>query len=175
MRQTTNRIEAVRERRRRGEASVVSIAPSIKPSRGGESKRASAPTLILFSADRELTALVKKTARAPWKIEVCEDPAIGPEALSRPSVRLVIVDDGAVDEEARGWLLDRIRKFVPQALLIYVASAHSEADEKRARRYAAQYYIAKPLDMGRTSRVIESFIRAAAERDGAAEGSLAPR
>jgi DNA-binding response OmpR family regulator len=169
MRQTTNRIEAVREPHLHGETGVISMATS----RGAEVTRVSAPTLVLFSADRELAALVKKIARAPWKIELCEDPAIGREALSRPSVRLVIVDDGAVDEEARGWLLDRIRKFVPQALLIYIASAHSEIDEKRARRYAAQYYTAKPLDLDRTSRVIESFIRAASERDGAAEASHA--
>jgi DNA-binding response OmpR family regulator len=169
MRQTTNKIATVREPRRRAEASVVSIATSP----GEEVTRVSAPTLVLFSADRELTALVRKTARVPWKIELCEDPAIGREALARPSVRLVIVDDGAVDEEARGWLLDRIRKFVPHALLIYIASAHSEIDEKRARRYAAQYYTAKPLDLDRTSRVIESFIRAASERDGASDAVLA--
>src|SRR6202050_2054185 len=169
MRQPTNRIEAVRDPRRRVESAIIPIPTS----RGAEVIRGSAPTLVLFSADRELTALVKKTARPPWKIELCEDPAIGREALSRPSVRLVIVDDGAVDEEARGWLLDRIRKFVPQALLIYIASAHSEIDEKRARRYAAQYYTAKPLDTGRPSRVIESFIRAASERDVPIEASLA--
>jgi len=131
-----------------------------------ESRHIPAPTLVLFSADKELTALVRKTVKAPWKVELCEDPAIGREVLSRPSVRLVIVDDGAVDEEARGWLLDRIRKFVPQALLIYIASAHTEADERRARGYSAQYYTAKPLDIDRTARVIESFIRTAAAREG---------
>jgi len=125
-----------------------------------------APMLVLFSADRELASLVRKSVKTPWKIELCEDPAIGREVLSRPSVRMVIVDDGSVDEEARGWLLDRIRKFVPQALLIYIASAHSEADERRARGYAAQYYTAKPLDMDRTARVIESFARTASTRDG---------
>jgi len=131
-----------------------------------ETVRVPEPTLVLFSSDKELTALVRNTVKAPWKIELCEDPAMGREALSRPSVRLVIVDDGAVDEEARGWLLDRIRKFVPQALIIYVASTHSEADERRARGYSAQYYTAKPLDADRTARVIESFVRTAAAHDG---------
>jgi DNA-binding response OmpR family regulator len=128
---------------------------------GGESGRVAAPTLVLFSSDKELTALVRNTVKTPWKIELCEDPAIGREALARPSVRLVIVDDGVVDEEARGWLLDRIRKFVPQALLIYIASTHSETDERRARGYSAQYYTARPLDIDRTARVIESFVRTA--------------
>jgi DNA-binding response OmpR family regulator len=125
--------------------------------------------LVLFSSDKQLTVLVKKVVAAPWKIEVCEDPAIGREALSRPSVRLVIVDDGAVDEEARGWLLDRIRKFVPQALLIYIASTHSEADERRARGYSAQYYTAKPLDLDRIARVIEAFVSTAGAHNGIAK------
>jgi len=141
------------------------------PEANAESRPELAPTLVLFSADKELTALVRKTVPVPWKIESCEDPAIGREALARPTVRLVIVDDGAVKEEARGWLLDRIRKLVPHALLIYIASAHSEADERRARGYSAQYYTAKPLDLDRTARVIESFVRVAASRDGSGPSS----
>jgi DNA-binding response OmpR family regulator len=161
MRETSNRTAAIhRDRRSRG---LETPAPP-----AGEAVRLPAPTLVLFSSDRELTALVKKTIKAPWKIEVCEDPAIGREALSRPSVRLVIVDDGAVDEEARGWLLDRIRKFVPHALLIYIASTHTENDERRARGYSAQYYTAKPLDADRTARVIESFVRTASTQAGEA-------
>jgi DNA-binding response OmpR family regulator len=162
MRESPNRVATTnRERRARGTASP---APAPKPI--VEQRRLSAPTLVLFSADKDLTALVRKTVKAPWKVELCEDPAIGREALARPAVRMVIVDDGAVDEEARGWLLDRIRKFVPQALLIYIASANSEADERRARGYSAQYYTAKPLDIDRIARVIESFLRTATALDG---------
>jgi DNA-binding response OmpR family regulator len=163
MRERANRTAAMRQDRgvRGNDAAATEHVAT-------EAHRLPAPTLVLFSADKELTALVRKNVKAPWKIELCEDPAIGREALSRPSVRLVIVDDGAVDEEARGWLLDRIRKFVPQALLIYIASSHSEADERRARGYAAQYYTAKPLDLDRTARVIESFVRTAAARDRSA-------
>jgi DNA-binding response OmpR family regulator len=159
MRQRPNRTDAIRnDRATRGDQASATTASRPEP----------APTLVVFTADKALGALVKKTVGSPWKIEMCEDPAIGREALSRPTVRLVIVDDGAVDEEARGWLLDRIRKFVPHALLIYIASAHSEADERRARGYSAQYYTAKPLDLDRTARVIESFVRAATARDSSA-------
>ena len=161
MRDSSNRRASIPHRQRGTRIKdALPTAPSV------EASHRTAPTVVLFSADKELIAMVRATIKAPWKIELCEDPAIGREVLSRPSVRLVIVDDGAVDEEARGWLLDRIRKFVPQALLIYIASSHSEADERRARGYSAQYYTAKPLDAARTSRVIESFVRTAAARDG---------
>jgi DNA-binding NtrC family response regulator len=157
MRLLPDRMAAIHnDRSSRGIDATATAQPVRKP----------AHTLVLFSSDKELAALVRKIVKAPWKVELCEDPAIGREALARPSVRLVIVDDGAVDEEARGWLLDRIRKFVPQALLIYIASTHSEADERRARGYSAQYYTAKPLDTDRVARVIESFIRSASARDG---------
>jgi hypothetical protein len=162
MRETPTRMAAIR--RDRGVRGTDTPFPEQRPT--SESWRAPVPTLVLFSTDKELTALARKTVKAPWRIELCEDPAIDRGALSRPSVRVVIVDDGAVDEEARGWLLDRIREFVPQALLIYIASAHTEADERRARGYSAQYYTAKPLDTDRTARVIESFVRTAAARDG---------
>jgi hypothetical protein len=142
MRRTPNRVAAVRHDI--GNRGTDAVAPEAAP-RG---RHLVAPTLLLFSADKELTTLVKHTVTAPWKIELVEDPAIGRE-------------DGAVDEEARGWLLDRIRKFVPQALLIYIASTHSEADERRARGYSAQYYTAKPLDSDRIARVIGSFVRVA--------------
>ncbi len=132
---------------------------------GVESARVPSPTVVLFSCDEELIELVEKLATHPWQLELCEDLASGRQALSRSTVRLVIVDDSAVDEAVRGWLLDRIRKFVPQALLIYVACVHTEADEKRARGYSAQYYTAKPFDLDRMSRVIESFLRAACIRD----------
>ncbi|HVN30163.1 MAG TPA: hypothetical protein VMT64_16810 [Candidatus Binataceae bacterium] len=170
MRERANRTAARRQERDTREAPRLDVSA---PAQSDGEAKGRAPTLVLFSADKALTGLVKKTVAAPWKIETCEDPAIGREALSRPSVRLVIVDDGAVDEEARGWLLDRIRKFVPQALLIYIASSHSEADERRARGYSAQFYTAKPLDFDRVARVIESFVRAADARDAATSAARA--
>ena len=163
-----------RQRQRDRRAPVGNVGQSLASSGTGSSGRAVAPSLVLFSADKELSGLVQKIAAAPWKIERCEDPTLGREILSRPNVRLVLVDDATIDEEARGWLLDRIRRFVPQALLIYIASSHSPNDEMRARRYSAQYYTAKPLDLDRTARVIQAFIQTAVERDQFAEARHAP-
>lgn len=128
-----------------------------------ESALLAPPTVVVFSADEKLTALTEQAAPSPWKIERCEDAGLGRDLLSLPNVRLVIVDDETVQEDVRGWLLDRIRRFVPQALLIYIAASHTPDYEKRARGYAAQYYTAKPLDMDRTLRVLQSFVRVAAD------------
>ncbi len=141
-------------RHRRGGARNASVVRSAPASQAP-------PTAIVFTADDGLTTLAQQAVPSAWKIELCHDAGIGREVLSHPNVRLVIVDDESVQEEARGWLLDRIRRFVPRALLIYIAGSHSPDDEKRARGYAAQYYTAKPLDTERTLRVLQSFVRVA--------------
>lgn len=117
--------------------------------------------------------LVREVCPRTWVVESCSDPECGRNLLSRPDIRLVLIDDEKIDEQLRGWLLDRVRRFAPQALLFYVAAAHSEADEKRARSYQAHYYTSKPLDPGRTLRVLESFLRVASARYGGAADSRA--
>src|SRR5579862_7727092 len=95
MRETPNRYAASRR-------DAEARRPTLQPATATDSRGVPAPTLLLISADKELASLVRKSVNEPWKIELCEDPAIGREVLSRPSVRMVIVDDGSVDEEARG-------------------------------------------------------------------------
>ena len=138
---------------------------AIRPA--GESSRTdlAPPVMVIFSSDPQLRDLAGSCAPAPWKIDHRNDPAGGREVLSQPNLRLVILDDEVVNEEARGWLLDRIHRFVPQAMLIYISSMHTPESERRARSYAAQYYTAKPLDMERTRRVLDGFAKLALERD----------
>ncbi len=126
----------------------------------------SPPTIAVFSSDPSLVSLVNEVCPRAWQVKSCRDPESGRDILSRPDIRMVVVDDEEIQEQLRGWLLDRVRKFAPQALLFYVAAQHSEADEKRARAYQAQYYTSKPLDTGRTLRVLESFLQVAFARDG---------
>lgn len=126
----------------------------------------SSPTIAVFSSDPSLVGLVQEICPRAWQVESCQDPESGRDILLRPDIRMVVVDDEKIQEQLRGWLLDRVRKFAPQALLFYVAALHSEADERRARSYQAQYYTSKPLDTGRTLRVLESFLQVAGARDG---------
>lgn len=126
------------------------------------------PTIAIFSDDSSLVDLVREVCPRTWLVELCADAECGRDLLSRPDIRMVLIDDEKIDEQVRGWLLDRVRRFAPRALLFYVAAAHSEADEKRARSYQAHYYTSKPLDPGRTLRVLESFLRVASTRDGLA-------
>jgi DNA-binding NtrC family response regulator len=97
---------------------------------------------------------------ATWEVHSCIDPHDARSLLTRPSVRLVIVDDEAIAHSTRGWLLDRIHRYAPHALVIYVAASHDLENERRARASRVQYYTAKPLDTTRTLRVLKSFVNA---------------
>jgi hypothetical protein len=117
-----------------------------------------APTILLFSDDVSLFHLTARAAGKEWKLERCDDLRNCREWLVRPEVGLVIVDDEAIEEHLRGWLLERVRTYAPRAPFLYVAGRHSNEGEKRARAYAAGYYTSKPVEAGSLERVLASFI-----------------
>jgi hypothetical protein len=72
----------------------------------------------------------------------------------------VVIDDAAIEEPTRGWLLDQVRRLAPSALVAYIASNHTPEIERRARSLGVQYYISRPVDRDRTIRVLHSFVSA---------------
>lgn len=121
--------------------------------------------VALISADDSLQQLTREACQPRYDLVVCTDPTLERERLFRPNVRLIIIDDEAIDEPIRGWLLDQIRRFSNHSMLVYVASHHSESSEKRARSYQVQYYTSKPIDPDRTLRVLRSLLEALKARE----------
>jgi DNA-binding NtrC family response regulator len=119
-------------------------------------------TMVVFSVDQSVVEMAAAAAPSTWAVENCRDPHEARAVLGRPAIRLVILDDEAINESTRGWLLDRIHRYAPQALVIYVAASHDPENERRARASRVQYYTAKPLDTNRTLRVLRSFLNASA-------------
>jgi len=119
------------------------------------------PSLLLFSDDEALTGLVRGIVKPPWKlVRQLANGFTNREVFAQPNVRLVILDDQAVEESDRGWLLAQIRKHFSGASLLYVASLQSDDNEKRARANGAQYYVSRPLALERFGHVLESFLQA---------------
>ncbi len=96
-----------------------------------------------------------------WVIEKFTDPHEARAFLLKPGVRIVVIDDEAIEESTRGWLLDQVRKRARHALVAYIAAIHSPETERRARAHSVQYYTSKPMDRERTLRVLHSFEHAA--------------
>jgi hypothetical protein len=119
-----------------------------------------ARTMVVFSVDKGVVELAAAAAPATWVIENCRDLHEAGALLMRSAVRLVILDDEAINESMRGWLLDRIHRYAPHALVMYIAASHHPDNERRARAWRVQYYTAKPLDTNRTLRVLSSFVNA---------------
>jgi CheY-like chemotaxis protein len=119
------------------------------------------PTVLLLSDDEALAKLALGIVKSPWKlVRHAADKYVGRELFAQPNVRLVILDDQAVEENDRGWLLEQIRKHFSGPPLLYVADSQSDANEKRARSKGAHYYVSKPLSIERFGQVLQSFLQA---------------
>jgi DNA-binding NtrC family response regulator len=116
----------------------------------------------VFTADKAVEELAAAAVPQTWEVQRCPDSQAAREFLTRPAVRLVVVDDEAIADSTRSWLLDRIHRYAPHALVIYVAGSHDPDNERRARASRVQYYTAKPLDTTLTLRVLKSFVNASA-------------
>ena len=119
------------------------------------------PTALLLSDDQALIDLVFKVVKHPWILIHSQGAAnLSREAFARPNVRLVVLDDQAVDENSRGMLLTQIRRRFAGTPLLYVAATQTDGNEKRARTNGAHYYASKPLSLDRFGYVLRSFLQA---------------
>jgi DNA-binding response OmpR family regulator len=119
------------------------------------------PILLLLSDDEAFAKFVFGVVKPPWRL-IHQDGGgtrMYDGSFAQPNVRLVILDDQAVEENDRSWLLTRIRKRLPGASLLYVAGDQSDTNEKRARASGAHYYVSKPLSFERFGYVLQSFLR----------------
>ncbi len=117
------------------------------------------PTLLLLSHDDSLAALVEKASKTGWRVAQHRETHATHSLFAEPNVRVVILDDEAVDEHDRGRLLAQIRRRLPTASLLYIAGGHNEDNEKRARTGGAHYYVSKPLAPERFHHILASFMR----------------
>ena len=117
------------------------------------------PTVLLLTEDHALADLVFGTVKPPWTLfRQSADKYKSRQALTQPNVRLVILDDQAVEENDRKWLLAQIGKYFSGVSLLYVAGSQNDTNERRARTNGAHYYVSKPLSPERFAHVVQSFL-----------------
>jgi len=117
-------------------------------------------TTVVFSEDESILAMIAECLGKEWQMDRCSRPGDARAFLSRRGVGIVVIDDAAIEEPTRGWLLDQVRRLAPSALVAYIASNHAPEIERRARSLGVQYYISRPVDRDRTIRVLHSFVSA---------------
>ncbi|WP_333649326.1 hypothetical protein [Candidatus Binatus sp.] len=136
----------------------IALASQVDPAgTAGESRGA----IAVFSRDESVVKIIAEGVSNSWVIAKFADPHEGHAFLLKPDVKMVVIDDEALEESTRGWLLDQVRKHALHALVAYIAAVHSPEIERRARSYSVQYYTSKPMDRERTLSVLRSFEHAA--------------
>ncbi|MBV8362840.1 MAG: hypothetical protein JO189_33635 [Deltaproteobacteria bacterium] len=114
--------------------------------------------VALLSNDDYLTHIVDSSVEMPWRLKHYRYNGDLLEFLQLADVRLVIVDDEAVSEGDRGWLLGQVHRNLNKATLLYVAGCHSAKNERRARSNGAHYYTVKPIESDELRGVLKGFM-----------------
>ena len=123
---------------------------------------ATAPRAVaLLSRDESFIALVGQALGNGWRLDLCPEPSQVRNLLVRAGVKVVVIDERAIEEGTRGWLLDGVHKLTPDALVAYIAASHSLDLERWARSHSVSYYDSQPIDPERILRILRSFMGAA--------------
>jgi hypothetical protein len=119
---------------------------------------------MVFSQDESIVGLVRDGLGDGWRIDLCSKPGEARVFPIKREVGIVVIDDAAIEDATRGWLLDQVHRWAPDALVAYIASAHAPEVERRVRSLGVQYYLSRPVDRERTLRVLRSFVLAVEHR-----------
>jgi hypothetical protein len=117
--------------------------------------------VAVFSRDRSIIGLVDRALGNGWRRDLCPEPGHARNLLVKAGVKVVVIDERAIEEGTRGWLLDGVHKLAPDALVAYIAASHSPELERWARSRNVSYYDAQPIEPERILRILRSFIGAA--------------
>jgi DNA-binding NtrC family response regulator len=115
--------------------------------------------MLALSDDHELVELLLKTCNRPWKVKVASDFTSYFNLMPNGDCKVVVVDDEKLLEADRGWLLNKIQNWMPQAFIVYIASQHTPEVERTARSRGAGYYLSKPVDTERLAHLLSGLQR----------------
>ena len=135
--------------------------PDKRATRGGFPARKEPPrTAVVFSRDETVFTLIVDGLSDAWRTLQCVEAGDARLYLRKTGVEIVVVDDDAIEETSRGWLLDQAYRWAPRALVAYIATNHSSEVERWARSRRVQYYLSRPVDRELAIRVLRSFAQA---------------
>jgi AmiR/NasT family two-component response regulator len=118
------------------------------------------PTTVVFSRDETIIALIVEGLSDSWRTERYAEASEARSHLKKAGVEIVIIDDDAIEETIRGWVLDQTQRWAARALVAYIAANHSPEVERWVRSHRVQYYLSKPVDREEVIRVLRSFAQA---------------
>jgi DNA-binding NtrC family response regulator len=143
------------------DASQSGMKAKVTSTSGGYAIREA--TSLVVSRDAAVVALVRRASPDPWLVESRGDWRRIGQALGNRRVHLVVLDDEAVPEGNHSELIDKIRTWFPDALIIYVAGKHSQTVERSARASGVLCYTSKPVEVERLEHLLRSLSHRSSE------------
>jgi DNA-binding NarL/FixJ family response regulator len=113
------------------------------------------PSVLVISHNRSLIRLVQKTTGGNFEVVVRNGSTLDRDLLSRAKPKLVVFDDAAAEQSERVWMLRQIKRFAPDANVVYVAAEHTPELERHVRAVGVAYY--GSFDRGQLYALAEKF------------------
>jgi DNA-binding NarL/FixJ family response regulator len=95
---------------------------------------------VVLSINLSLLRLIREAASEKLRVVVRGSGIPDRELLQRTKPKLVVFDDAVVDQSERLWVLMQIRRFAPNANVLYLTTEHTPDLERRVRAAGVAYY-----------------------------------
>ena len=112
------------------------------------------------SDDGSIASLVDTAGGGRWLIDRSRT-ADARDALLKPKLHLIVIDEAAVAASERGWLLEQIRRHAPSAGVVYIALDHSPEVERSVRARGVLHYTSRPIERERLVQLLRAFVEPA--------------
>jgi DNA-binding NarL/FixJ family response regulator len=107
--------------------------------------------IVVISGNVSLVGLIRKAASEKFEVVVHYGDALERDLLRRLQPKIVLLDDAAVGVTDRTWMLRQLKRFVPDAKILYLTADHTPELECRVRAVGVAYY--GPLEPARVYAV----------------------
>jgi DNA-binding NarL/FixJ family response regulator len=107
-----------------------------------------------------IASLVDAAGRGRWLVDR-SDGADARDSLLKPHLRLIVIDEAAVAESERGWLLEQIHRHAPSAGVVYIARDNSPEVERSVRARGVLHYTSQPIERERLVQLLRAIVESA--------------
>jgi DNA-binding NarL/FixJ family response regulator len=110
---------------------------------------------LMFSVNPSLQRLIRKAIDRQLRVVVYGSNILDRRLLQQTAPKVIVFDDGLVDPSERLWMLKQIRRFAPDANVLYLATEHTPEFERRVRATGVAYY--GPSDQARVYAIVRKL------------------
>lgn len=111
--------------------------------------------VVVITGNRSLLRLVGETTGEKFEVVALDGDLLDRDLLRRLKPKLILLDDSAVSAADRIWMLRQLKRFAPNADLLYLTNEHTRELERRVRSVGVTYY--GPTDHDRVRSLVEKF------------------